>query len=99
MPAELLPGTTDPPDAPPAALAVGQSAQIFIDGRWARVQLLWRSARGLYLLLAEEPAGRTRSMTRRAFDQLQAARLVRPAVAGSLVQRTLRRLSTQLSLQ
>lgn len=99
VPAELLPGTTDPPDAPPAALAVGQSAQIFIDGRWARVQLLWRSARGLYLLLAEEPAGRTRSMTRRAFDQLQAARLVRPAVAGSLVQRTLRRLSTQLSLQ
>jgi hypothetical protein len=98
VPAELLPSTPDAPAAP-AALAIGQSAQMFVDGRWTRVQLLWRSAQGQYLLLADDGAGRTRSMTRRAFEQLQAARLVRPAVAGSLVQRTLQRLSTQLSLQ
>lgn len=98
VPAELLPGAADGAEAPPVPLTIGQCAQMFIDGRWVRVQLLWRSEREQYLLLASEPAGRTRSMTRRACEQLQAARLVRPVVAGSLVQRTLQRLATRLSL-
>jgi hypothetical protein len=38
-------------------------------------------------------------MTRRALERLQAARLVQPLPPSSLVQRTLEKLTTQVSLQ
>jgi hypothetical protein len=71
---------------------------MFIGGRWAHVQLLWRSSQGQYLLFAGEGAGRTHSMTRRALERLQAARLVQPVEVQPLVQRTIDTLMHQLAL-
>jgi hypothetical protein len=80
------------------ALAPGQRQRLFIQGRWARAQLLWRSDQSLYFLYAGERAGRTHSITRRALERLDAAGLVQPLEAKSLVQRTLDALLNQLSL-
>jgi hypothetical protein len=80
------------------ALAPGQRQRLFIQGRWARVQLLWRSDQSLYFLYAGEHAGRSHSITRRALERLDAASLVQPLEATSLVQRTLDALLNQLSL-
>jgi len=103
VPADFLPtdasvGTVEEITRHLEALAPGQRQRLFIQGRWARVQLLWRSDQGLYFLYAGERAGRTHSITRRALERLDAAGLVQPLEAKSLVQRTLDALLNQLSL-
>lgn len=80
------------------ALMPGQRRRLFVSGRWNRVQLLWRSEQGLYFLFAAERPGRTHSITRQALERLDAAGLVQPLEAKSLVQRTLDALLNQISL-
>ncbi|MCI1190859.1 DUF1631 domain-containing protein [Calidifontimicrobium sp. SYSU G02091] len=100
VPAEFLPTGVDDGGAPADTFAVGQMRRMFVGGRWTRVQLLWRSERGQYLLLADDADARTtHSMTRRALERLQAARLVQPLPPSSLVRRTIEKLTTQVSLQ
>lgn len=74
----------------------GLRQRLFVQGRWSRVQLLWRSDQGLYFLYAGERAGSTHSITRRALERLDAAGLVQPLEAQPLVQRTLDTLRNQL---
>jgi hypothetical protein len=100
VPAEFLPTGVDDGGMPADTFAVGQMRRMFVGGRWTRVQLLWRSERGQYLLLADDADARTtHSMTRRALERLQAARLVQPLPPSSLVRRTIEKLTTQVSLQ
>ena len=58
VPAEHLPSGGDRGEEDPArrieALRVGDRQRIFLHGRWSRVQLLWRSDRGLFFLFAGE---------------------------------------------
>jgi Protein of unknown function (DUF1631) len=68
-------------------LMPGDWRRLFLRGRWARVQLLWRSDRGGFFLFAGETPGRTHSLTRRALDRLSSAGLLQPVEASSLVQR------------
>ncbi len=92
VPADLMPATADAPpgDAPArhvAALRPGDRARMFVNGRWARVQLLWRSDRGEFMLFAGEAVGDTHSITRRALEKLAAAGLLRPIEDQPLSQR------------
>ncbi len=80
------------------ALVPGQRRRLFVQGRWTRVQLLWRSDQGRYFLFAGERPGRTHSITRVALERLEAAGLVQPLEDKSLVQRTLDALLNQISL-
>jgi muconolactone delta-isomerase len=80
------------------ALAAGQRRRLFIQGRWNRVQLLWRSDQGQYFLFAGERPGRTHSLARRALERLDGAGLMLPLESQSLVQRTLDALLNQISL-
>jgi hypothetical protein len=80
------------------ALVPGERRRLFVQGRWNRVQLLWRSDQGLYFLFAGERPGRTHSITRRALERLDAAGLMLPLEAKPLVQRTLDALLNQISL-
>jgi hypothetical protein len=98
VPAEFMPTGLEEESEPADTLAVGQVRRMFITGRWAHVQLLWRSEQGQYLLFAGEGPGRTHSMTRRALERLQAARLVQPIETQPLVQRTIDTLMHQLAL-
>lgn len=79
-------------------MPVGSRWRVFLQGRWMRVQLLWRSEQGMYLLFAGETAGRTHSVTRRALERLDAAGLMQPLETRPLVQRTLDALMNQLAL-
>jgi hypothetical protein len=79
------------------ALRPGQRQRLFIQGRWMRVQLLWRSDQALYFLYAGERPGRTHSITRRALERLDAAGLMQPLEAKPLVQRTLDALLNQIA--
>ena len=91
VPAEHLPTGGDRSDDDPArrveSLRVGQRQRIFLQGHWSRVQLLWRSDRGLFFLFAGESPTRTHSITRRALERLAAAGLVQPLEAKPLVPR------------
>lgn len=80
------------------ALGAGQRRRLFVQGRWNRVQLLWRSDQGQYFLFAGERPGRTHSIARRALERLDAAGLMLPLESQSLVQRTLDALLNQISL-
>lgn len=75
----------------------GVRQRLFVQGRWSRVQLLWRSEQGQYFLYAGERAGSTHSITRRALERLDAAGLVQPLETRPLVQRTLDALQNQLT--
>lgn len=77
--------------------APGLRQRLFLQGRWSRVQLLWRSEQGQYFLYAGERAGTTHSVTRRALERLDAAGLVQPLEERPLVQRTLDALQNQLT--
>ena len=79
-------------------LAPGERLRLFLRGRWAPVQLLWRSDKGLFLLFAGEQAGLTHSITRRALERLDAAGLLKPLEDRPLVQRNVDALVNQLSL-
>jgi hypothetical protein len=80
------------------ALQAGERLRLFLRGRWTRVQLLWRSAKGQYLLFAGEQSGQTHSITRRALERLDAAGLVQPLEDRSLVQRAIDTLANELPL-
>ena len=93
VPAELMPDDTTEIAADPLkrveALRPGDRLRVFLNGRWRRVQLLWRSERGLFFLFAGETAARTHSVTRRALERLAGAGLMLPLETQPLVQRAL----------
>ena len=97
VPAELMP---ESPGEEPAkrvdALRVADRLRLFLQGRWARVQLLWRSDQGMFFLFAGESAGRTHSVTHRALEKLAAAGLLQPLEARSVVQRALDNVTREL---
>ena len=70
-------------------LRPSERLRLFLHGRWARVQLLWRSERSLFYLFAGETPARTHSVTRRALERLAAEGLMQPLEARTLVQRAL----------
>jgi len=102
VPAELMPNDAtaraDDPSRRVDALQVGDFERLFVQGRWQRVQLLWRSEQGLFFLFAGETAGRTHSITRRALERLAGAGLIQPLQTRPLVQRAIDRLSRELAL-
>ncbi|MBC7483694.1 MAG: DUF1631 family protein [Rhizobacter sp.] len=63
--------------------------RLFLVGRWARVQLLWRSEHSMYYLFAGETPVRTYSVTRRALERLAAEGLMQTPEARTLVERAL----------
>ncbi len=79
-------------------LQAGERLRLFLRGRWTRVQLLWRSSKGQYLLLAGEQPGQTHSITRRALERLDAAGLVQPLEDRPLVQRAIDTLANEFPL-
>ena len=101
VPAEHLPTGGDATEDDPAkrvdALRVGDRQRVFLQGRWSRVQLLWRSDRGLFFLFAGESPARTHSITRRALERLGSAGLVQPIVAKPLIQRSVDRMMRDIS--
>ncbi|HZV92878.1 MAG TPA: hypothetical protein VFF72_06640, partial [Caldimonas sp.] len=68
-----------------------------LQGRWSRVQLLWRSDRSLFFLFAGESPNHTHSITRRALERLSTAGLVQPIESKPLVQRAVERMMRELS--
>ncbi|MGZ5132099.1 MAG: hypothetical protein ACXWJ1_12375, partial [Caldimonas sp.] len=101
VPAEHLPSSGDLSDEDPGrrieALRAGDRLRIFLQGRWSRVQLLWRSDRSLFFLFAGESPSRTHSITRRALERLSSAGLVQPLEIKSLVQRAVDRMMRELA--
>ena len=89
VPAEMMSSAGEEPRKRVEALREGERLRLFLQGRWARAQLLWRSDQGLFFLFAGETAGRTHSVTHRALDRLSSAGLLQPLEAGPLVQRAL----------
>jgi len=98
VPAEHMPSggggasADDDPSKRIEALRVGDRQRVFLRGRWSRVQLLWRSDRGLFFLFAGESPSRTHSITRRALERLSSAALVQPIEVKPLVQRSVDRM-------
>ena len=78
------------------ALRAADRLRLFVHGRWARVQLLWRSDQGMFFLFAGESAARTHSVTLRALEKLSAAGLMQPLESRSLVQRALDNVTREL---
>lgn len=101
VPAEHLPSSGDATEDDPGrrieALRAGDRLRIFLQGRWSRVQLLWRSDRSLFFLFAGESPTRTHSITRRALERLSSAGLVQPLESKPLVQRAVDRMMRELS--
>ncbi len=101
VPVEHLPtgggGVDDDPSKRIESLRVGDRQRVFLQGRWSRVQLLWRSDRGLFFLFAGESPVRTHSITRRALERLSSAGLVQPIEAKPLVQRAVDRMMRDIS--
>ncbi len=101
VPAEHLPSSGDKVEDDPGrrveALRTGDRQRIFLQGRWSRVQLLWRSDRSLFFLFAGESPARTHSITRRALERLSSAGLVQPIESKPLVQRAVDRMMRELS--
>ena len=101
VPAEHLPSsgehTEDDPSRRVEALRAGDRLRIFLQGRWSRVQLLWRSDRSLFFLFAGESPTRTHSITRRALERLSSAGLMQPLEGRSLVQRAVDRMMRDMA--
>jgi hypothetical protein len=101
VPVEHLPtgggGADDDPSRRIESLRVGDRQRIFLQRRWSRVQLLWRSDRSLFFLFAGESPSRTHSITRRALERLSSAGLVQPIEARPLVQRAVDRMMRDIS--
>jgi len=100
VPAEHLPSSGDHVEDDPAqrveALRAGGRMRLFLQGRWSRVQLLWRSDRSLFFLFSGESPARTHSITRRALERLSSAGLLQPLEARSLLQRSVDRMMRDL---
>jgi hypothetical protein len=75
----------------------GDRSRVFYAGAWRRVQLLWRSERGLFFHFSGDGdlGGRDngRSITRRALEKAASAGLVQPLETRTLVQRSAERLA------
>jgi hypothetical protein len=101
VPAEHLPSGGEHAEDDPAkridALRVGDRQRIFLQGRWSRVQLLWRSDQGLFYLFAGESPAHTHSITGRALERLAAAGLVQPIEIKPIVQRAVDRMMREAS--
>ncbi len=101
VPAEHLPSTgertEDDSSQRVEALRAGDRLRIFLQGRWSRAQLLWRSDRSLFFLFAGESPTRTHSITRRALERLSSAGLIQALEPRSLVQRSVERMMRDLS--
>jgi Protein of unknown function (DUF1631) len=93
VPAELMPneGALDETAKRVDALVEADRLRLFLHGRWACVQLLWRSEQRLFFLFAGETPGRTHSVTHRALERLSSAGLMQPLEPKTLVQRALDR--------
>jgi hypothetical protein len=91
VPAELMPDEAPALRVDPGhwltRMVPGQRYRIFLNGRWAHVQLLWRSDHSRFFLFAGEAAERTHSITHRALERLREAELVKIVDAHSLIQR------------
>ncbi|MGZ8259201.1 MAG: DUF1631 family protein [Caldimonas sp.] len=96
VPAEHLPSGSDRAGEEPGrrieALRAGDRQQVFLQGRWRRLQLLWRSERGLFYLFAGESPWHTHSITGRALERLASAGLAQPIEPKTLVQRAVDRM-------
>ena len=101
VPAEHLPSGGERADDDPArrieALRVGDRQRVFLHGRWSRVQLLWRSDRGLFYLFAGESPAHPHSITGRALERLASAGLVQAVETKPLVQRAVDRMMRDIS--
>lgn len=80
------------------AFQPGDRLRLFVQGRWVRAQMLWRSAQGRYLLFAGDQPGQTHTITRPALERLDAAGLVKPLEAKPLVQRAIDSLVNELPI-
>ena len=69
------------------AMSPGDRYLLFLQGRWTRVQLLWRSLHGHFFLFAGTDPNRTHSATRRAIERLSEEGLMKPLEDVSLIQR------------
>jgi len=102
VPADLLDGGDVAPPNDPAArvegLCVGDRVRLFIQGRWSRAQLLWRSERGMFFLFAGDSPSRTHSITRRALERLAGEGLVQPIEGKPLLQRAVDHLMRELAV-
>jgi hypothetical protein len=89
MQANATTAHTDDPAKRIEALRSAQRLRLFVRGRWACVQLLWRSDQSLFFLFAGERQAHTHSITRRALERLASAGLMLPLESRTLVQRAL----------
>lgn len=100
VPADMLGSGSDPTDEPGQrieSLRAGDRMRLFIHGRWARCQLLWRSDQGQFFLFAGENPGRHHSITRRALERLSAAGLIASNPQKPLLQRAVDHLMREIS--
>ena len=81
-----------PPVDPVAALAIGDSLALQLQGEWVDVALVWRSDNGHFLLLAR-PDGRSLSVTRSSLQRLLDEGLARTADAASALARATNRMA------
>ena len=101
VPAEAMSGSGSMDDDPARridAMAPGDRYQLFLHGRWTRVQLLWRSVGGRFFLFAGVDPKRSHSVTRRALERLSEEGLMKPLDDVSLVQRAVDSLMRKLTL-
>jgi len=87
----VLHGLPAPAD-PVAALAIGDSLAMQMQGEWVDVSLIWRSDNGQFLLLAR-PDGRSLSVTRSSLERLLAEGLARTPDAASALARATNRIA------
>ncbi len=78
------------------SMRVGDRHRIFLQRRWSRVQLLWRSDRGLFFLFAGESPAHPHSITGRALERLGSAGLVQSIEPKPLVERAADRMMRDL---
>ena len=97
VPVKLMPKSlSDEPAKHVDALRPADRLSLLMLGRWARVQLLWRSDQGRFFPFAGETSERTHSVTHRALEKPAAAGLLQPLEARSLVQRALDNVAREL---
>ncbi|MET0311014.1 MAG: DUF1631 family protein [Burkholderiaceae bacterium] len=78
------PAAAAAPAPAPARLEPGTSVEMQVDGKWAQMQLTWASPHGT-LFMFTGPDGNTRSLPRRALDQMQARGELRPLAEETMV--------------
>jgi hypothetical protein len=86
--------------APPVAvdLVPGCWVRVFLDGRWATSQLLWRDIGGSAWLVADVDTGATWALAHSALERLHADGLLSELAPRSLVQAAARVLEQELGV-